>query len=96
MQVRTTLSFIDTFALNQQLTFVTHAPCISDEEYVRRQLRAGEEMSGDSMMSLRWDGATLRKVYSETTRPQIRNVRRILVRAVNAPLTPEAKKILKI
>jgi len=34
--------------------------CISDEEYVRRQLREDEE-SGDSMKSLRWDGATLRK-----------------------------------
>ena len=34
---------------------------ISDEEYVRRQMREGEE-SGDSMKSLRWDGATLRKV----------------------------------
>jgi len=34
---------------------------ILDEEYVRRQLREEEE-SGDSMKSLRWDGATLRKV----------------------------------
>ena len=31
---------------------------------MRRQLRDGEE-SGDSMKSLRWDGATLRKVRGE-------------------------------
>ena len=34
----------------------------SDEEYVRRQLREAQEVSGDSMKSLRWDGATLRTV----------------------------------
>ena len=39
--------------------------CISDEEYVRRQLREEEE-SGDSMKSLRWDGATLRKARKHT------------------------------
>jgi len=32
---------------------------------VRRQLREGEE-SGDSMKSLRWDGATLRKARNAT------------------------------
>jgi len=39
--------------------------CVSDEEYVRRQLRE-EEVSGDSMKSLRWDGATLRKARNAT------------------------------
>ncbi len=34
----------------------------ADEEYIRRQLREAQEESGDSMKSLRWDGATLRKV----------------------------------
>ena len=33
-----------------------------DEEYIRRQLREAQEESGDSMKSLRWDGASLRKV----------------------------------
>ena len=35
---------------------------VSDEEYVRRQLRDAQEEQGDSMKSLRWDGASLRKV----------------------------------
>ena len=33
----------------------------SDEEYVRRQIRESQD-EGDSMKSLRWDGASLRKV----------------------------------
>jgi len=37
-------------------------PGVADEEYIRRQLRENSEESGDSMKSLRWDGATLRKV----------------------------------
>ncbi|ELT91343.1 hypothetical protein CAPTEDRAFT_201920 [Capitella teleta] len=35
---------------------------LRDEEYVRRQIREAQEESGDSMKSLRWDGAFLRKI----------------------------------
>jgi|SRR6218665_159389 len=35
---------------------------IVDEEYLRRQLREARDERGDSMKSLRWDGASLRKV----------------------------------
>ena len=38
-----------------------------DEEYVRRQLREAQEEAGESMKSLRWDGASLRKVTYTTT-----------------------------
>ena len=47
--------------MNDMLTIVINV-CSSDEEYVRRQLREAQEESGDSMKSLRWDGASLRKV----------------------------------
>lgn len=37
--------------------------CCIDEEYVRRGLRhSDDEGSGESLKSLRWDAATLRKV----------------------------------
>ncbi|KAK2140830.1 hypothetical protein LSH36_1236g00007 [Paralvinella palmiformis] len=41
------------------------AGCVSGrghEEYIRRQLREAQEESGNSMKSLRWDGASLRKI----------------------------------
>ena len=44
------------------LLFQEFIAIVVDEEYVRRQLREAQEESGDSMKSLRWDGATLRKV----------------------------------
>ena len=34
----------------------------SDEEYVRRGFRDGDNARGDSMQGLKWDGAELRKV----------------------------------
>jgi hypothetical protein len=37
---------------------------LSDEEYVRKQLRQTEQESGESLKSLRWDSAVLRKVTS--------------------------------
>ena len=37
----------------------------SDEVYIRRDLRITEEESGNSMKSLKWDGASLRKVKQQ-------------------------------
>jgi len=34
-----------------------------DEEYVRKQLRQTEHEHGESLKSLRWDAAVLRKVF---------------------------------
>ncbi|KAI0227414.1 hypothetical protein LSAT2_022123 [Lamellibrachia satsuma] len=35
---------------------------LRDEEYVRRDMRDSEKEGGDSMKTLRWDGASLRKI----------------------------------
>ena len=52
---------------NFRLIVVTY---MTDEEYVRRQLREAQEESGDSMKSLRWDGASLRKVKINSNRSE--------------------------
>ena len=36
----------------------------TDEEYVRKQLRQTDHENGESLKSLRWDAAVLRKVWS--------------------------------
>jgi len=41
---------------------VVSLPGVTDEEYVRKQLRQAEHENGESLKSLRWDAATLRKV----------------------------------
>ena len=38
--------------------------CCTDEEYVRREMRDADKEGGDTMKTLRWDGASLRKVQS--------------------------------
>ena len=35
---------------------------VPDEEYVRREMRDNDKDGGNTMQTLRWDGASLRKV----------------------------------
>jgi len=58
---------------------------------------SGQQGAGVAPTPVEWGGAKLHEqgVLSTVGRG-FKGVRRIFVRGVNAPLTPEAKKILKI
>ena len=61
---------LEAFLLNATLIFTfnnninnNNNNCLStDEEYVRKQLRQADQENGESLRSLRWDAAILRKV----------------------------------